>query len=158
MTVDDSKLDHWLESQEARKHLSEPDQRELPLNGGGGDGTSDGMATMKDYVDARDEAVEARLMAKLDTVISRLDGLPSKNNLDDNRQSVIRNIWGGVITGFVAILAVLAFGGDRFDGGLSVSPQLASMQNNQAVTDQRQDAQANVLDQKLDVIIKQTAK
>jgi hypothetical protein len=135
---------------------------ELPLKGGGGGGTYGGMDALKDYIDARDQAVEARLTAKFDAVLSRLDTLketlPSKTAFDDNRKSLVNTIIGTGIAIFVGMLAVLAFGGDRFDGGLSVSPELAAMNASQSTVDKRQDDQMKVMDDKLNIIIKQTAK
>jgi hypothetical protein len=95
--------------------------------------------SLKDYVDARDEAVESRMSAKLET-------LPTKNT-----------VWGAVATGIGLLAALIAFGGDRFDGGVSVSPTIAKLQVEQAKRDADQDAQLKLMDQKLDVLIRQTA-
>ena len=120
------------------------------------------MVTMREYVDKADEAVEARLNAKLDTVLSRLDdiksSLPSATILDNNRKSVINNIWGTGVALLAALLGILAFAGDRFDGGMSVSPALSEIARKQAAVDRKQDAVAGLADDKLDVIINQTAQ
>jgi len=97
------------------------------------------VVPVKDYIDARDDAIESRLVQKLDT-------LPTKGT-----------IWGAAGTIVALLLAVAAFAGDRFDGGMSASSLLAEQAEQQAATDQAQDAQLQVMNQKLDILIKQTA-
>lgn len=106
--------------------------------GGGGDGI-DQSVSIKDYVDARTDAVESRINLKL-------SGLATKGS-----------VWGAAGTVLGIILAVLAFGSDRFNGGLSVSLVVAEAQKAQAETDKKQDAQLAVMNDKLDILIKQTA-
>lgn len=96
--------------------------------------------SLREYVDKADEAVESRL-------VSKLDRLPTKGT-----------VWGAVATAVAIILASLAFASDRFNGGLSVSPVIAASQSQQAAVDKKQDAQMAVMDTKLDILIKQTAK
>ena len=100
----------------------------------------DPYTALKDYADARDDAVESRLSANLEK-------LPTKST-----------IWAAAGTIVGLLLAVAAFAGDRFDGGMTVSPQLEAARKAQADIDAKQDAQAAVLNQKLDIIIKQTSK
>lgn len=114
----------------------------MPDDGGGPTVES----LMKDYIDARDDAVESRLSAKLDK-------LPTKGTV----WGAVAAIIGAIFTALAITLGVIAFGGDRFDAGMSISPAMAAAQQNQAAIDQRQDAQMNVMDQKLDIIIRQTA-
>ncbi|MEJ6008661.1 hypothetical protein [Novosphingobium aquae] len=109
------------------------------FGGGRGGAPMDPMVPLKDYVDARDEAVETR-------VNGRLDKLPTKGT-----------VWGAVATGIGLLLAALAFGGDRFDGGVGASGLLRGQAEKQAETDASQDAKLLVMDQKLDILIKQTA-
>lgn len=104
---------------------------ELPLFGGGGGGISGPMISLKDYVDKADEAVETRLTAKLDTLSTK------------------QTVWAAVATILGVLLAVLAFGGDRFDAGLS----LVTQQKTQEARDDRQDRSLQAIDQKLDKII-----
>ena len=89
------------------------------------------MISIKDYVDKADEAVETRLAAKLETLSTK------------------QTVWAAVATILGVLLAVLAFGGDRFDAGLS----LAEQQRGQAVRDNQQDQSLQAIDQKLDKII-----
>lgn len=104
---------------------------ELPLSGGGGGGTFGPMVPIKDYVDKADEAVETRLGAKLEKLSTK------------------QTVWAAVATILGVLLAVLAFGGDRFDAGLS----LAAQQQVQAARDNEQDRALRAIDQKLDRIL-----
>ena len=123
------------------------DQVELPLHGGGGGGPMDSVSLMKAYTDARDDALESRLSAKLDKLLT-----------SSQMWAGVVTVIGGVFTLVTAALAVLAFGGDRFDGGASVSPQLDASHRAQLIVDDNQDAKAALMDQKLDLIIRQTSK
>ena len=93
---------------------------------------------MKDYVDSRDDAVEARIAAKLDK-------LPTK-----------ATVWGAVASGVGTLLALLAFAGDRFDGGVALSPSISKMKDEQQERDRQQDAKLVGIDKKLDVLIEQS--
>ncbi|MDG2003881.1 MAG: hypothetical protein P8J20_11170 [Novosphingobium sp.] len=104
-----------------------------------GGGPMDTSVNMKDYVDARDDAIESRLSTKLDK-------LPTRST-----------VWGAVATGVGLILAALAFGGDRFDGGVGAGGLLQDQAGKQAATDEAQDAKLELMNQKLDILIKQTA-
>jgi hypothetical protein len=110
---------------------------------GGGRGPVDPKVSMKDYVDARDDAIESRLSAQLDK-------LPTA-------ASMRNNIWGAALTVLGILLAILAFGGDRFEAGMSVSPQIVAGQQAQRKTDDSQDARLEMMDRKLDILINQTA-
>jgi len=123
-----------------------PISPEPDFGGGKGGGPMDPSVSMKDHLDARDAALESRLGAKLDK-------LPSEARM----WGMVVSILGGTFVLFVGFLAVLSFAGDRFDGGMSVSPAIAAVQQNQAQVDQRQDAQMAIADRKLDIIIQQTA-
>lgn len=103
----------------------------------------DPIGVLKEYVDARDDAVESRLSTKLDK-------LPSQGTL-------ILNVWGGVVAIIATVLAVLAFGADRFDGGLGASALVQDSQEAQAKTDKEQDTKLQLMDDKLDLILQQTA-
>jgi hypothetical protein len=130
-----------------QKRNAEMAQELSSLKGGGGGGTSDTMIPIKDYVDARDEAVETRLSAKLDKLPTSKDAW-----------GLVRATVGGVLAIVVAAMAFIAFAGDRFNAGMDVSPQFEAMNASYAKIDNRQDEQINAMDAKLDVIINQTAK
>lgn len=86
---------------------------------------------MKDYVDAKTEATEARLLSKLEQLSTK------------------STIWGAVATGTAIILAVLAFAGDRFDAGMSTADQRAM----QIERDDKQEAAVRSINDKLDKLI-----
>lgn len=140
MSVDNSRQDAWAQMQARNRPILSSEEPELPLYGGGGSGPMEPQITIKDYVDARDDAIETRLSGKLDK-------LPTKGT-----------VWGAVATGIGLLAALLAYGGDRFDGGVSVSPTIAKLQTQQEIRDKEQDAKLELMNQKLDVLIRQTAK
>lgn len=135
--VDESKRDYWLKAHEARdrKDARAEKNEPEPLKGGGGGGTSEGMVPLKDYVDAKDDAVESRLTAKL-------DGLATND-------SIRKNVWGAAAAILAVLIGLAAFGGDRFDAGLS----LADQRESQLRRDVTQDENLRRIDQKLDLII-----
>jgi len=139
MVIDDSRKPEWERQQRERGRAVE---KAVTLQFGGGGGTSgpmDPSVSIKDYVDARDEAIETRLFAKLDSV-------PTKGT-----------VWAAMGTAVGILLAVAAFAGDRFDGGLGMSSVMSQLEEKQQVTDKAQDAKLELMDQKLDILIKQTA-
>ena len=103
------------------------------LKSGGGGGTSDGMVSLKEYVDKADEAVETRLNAKLDKL--------------STKESTSRTVWGAAATVLGILLAVAAFAGDRFDSGFGVRSAFDSVLADQRKRDETQD-------RKLDEILK----
>ncbi len=109
---------------------------------GGGGGGMESSVPMKEYVDARDDAIESRLAGKFDR-------LPGKGALWGGVAATI----GGIFTAVAIILASLSFGSDRFNDGLSVSPILAKIQEDQRKTDLAQDAKLELMDRKLDILI-----
>ena len=138
MSVDESKLADW-QGMQARHGGLKAEEPELDLKGGGGGGTLDDMIPLKEYVDARDDAVESRLSQKLDKLSTK------------------GTIWTAVATAVGVTLAVLAFGGDRFDTGLAISPAFQEAAFTQATVDNRQDANITELNKKLDILIVRTA-
>lgn len=136
MSVDTSQTAVWRQMQAERTAASSNDP-ELLLYGGGGGGPMD--SATKDYVDARDDAVESRLGRQLDKVATK------------------GTIWTAVASGIGILAALLAYGGDRFDGGVSVSPTMAKIQNEQLERDKKQDVQLELIEQKIDILIKQSS-
>jgi hypothetical protein len=132
-------MPEWKAIRDA-KHPPEP---ELPLHGGGGGGTYTGMVPIKDYVDKADEALETRLMARIDTLATKADVTASQS-------STRANIWGAVGALFLGTLAVLGFASDRFDSGFS----MADKQQQQLQRDASQDAANKTRDQKFDEILR----
>lgn len=112
--------------------------------GGGGAGPMEPTVNMKDYVDARDAELEAKLLSKLGTLATS--------------NEVRNNIWGAVVTIIVMVLAILAFGGDRFDGGIAADAMMDAAKEDQQVVDRRQDQKLNDMDRKLDVLLERSSK
>ncbi len=108
MSVDDSRLGAWVEMQQQHR----PPEPELPLKGGGGGSTSDGMESrisrLEVLVDVTREDLRD-IKGDLKAVLDRLNQMPSKSDLDTWR-------WQWVATA-VAIIA-LTVGG--ITGGLSL--------------------------------------
>lgn len=113
------------------------------FGGGSGTGGMEPTTNWKDYVDAKDEACESRLTSKFDK-------LPTADTMRNN-------IWGAAIAIIATLLGILAFGGDRFDGGVGAGGLVSQMKVEQQATDKAQDAKLDLMDQKLDILIKQTA-
>jgi hypothetical protein len=112
-----------------------------------GSGDGGGMdADQERYINAKVDAVRAQNDARFAEVLTRLEHLPST-------ASLAWIIAGAVVTTVGLILGILAFGGDRFDGGVQVSS--ASVQ--QAI-DAREIAEQNAeqveaLNGKLDTLL-----
>jgi len=91
----------------------------------------------------------------------KFDGMNSRVNqkLSDlpTAGQIRNNIWGAAAAVLGIILAALAFGGDRFDGGLGASSLLHEQAEQQAQKDADQDGRLALIDQKLDILIKQTS-
>lgn len=92
----------------------------------------------KEYVDLKAEVVAAQNNARFAEVLAEIKGLRS----DIATKPSSWQVWGAALTGFGAILAVLAFAGDRFDGGIS----LADQRQEQIQRDTAQDAIIKRLD------------
>jgi len=92
-----------------------------PTKGGGSGGPTVDAHT-KDYVDGLTAATRAENDKRFSQILDKLDGLPSKNS-----QTV--TILGAAGALFLGLLAVLAFAGDRFDGGMSASTDAAVSQS-----------------------------
>jgi hypothetical protein len=127
-----------VEFSRTRPYLEPPSVNQTTTGGGSG-GSMEQMIPIKEYVDARDDAVESRLQ-------QRLDKLSTKTT-----------VWQAAATIIGLLLAALAFGGDRFDGGVGASVLLREQAEKQAKTDQAQDAKLEQMNGKLDILIKQTS-
>lgn len=135
MSLDDSRRSDWLAMQR-RLGRSKEQEPELPLHGGGSGGTYDGMVPIKDYVDARDEAVESRLKAKLDTLATK------------------GTIWGAVATAVAVAVTIISFAGDRFDSGIGMADQRQA----QIQRDNAQDKAVADINRKLDILVAAQSK
>jgi len=117
------------------------------FGGGSGGGPMEPKVPLKDYVDAQDSAVESRIS-------ERLGGLAKADDIKSIRQ----NIWSAAGTVVAILLTMLAIAGDRFDGGVGASSLLREQAAVQESKDKAQDAQLELVNQKLDILIKQTAE
>lgn len=70
------------------------------------------------YIDVKTEATRAQNDAKFTEVISKIDNFPKP--LTWQQAAAV------MITGIGVMLAILAFAGDRFDGGMAVSTDAAT--------------------------------
>lgn len=99
-------------------------------------GTYDGMEpASKEYVDLKLEAALAPILAKLDTI--------EKNQISPWQ------VWGAALTGFGAVLAVLAFGSDQFGLGSGLSDQRFE----QLQLDQAQDEKLDAVISRIDALL-----
>lgn len=96
----------------------------------------------REYVDLKLETAMTRIDGKFDVLNERLRGIDEKLA----RQPGWWSILGAVIIGVGIILAALAFGGDRFDGGLNLSTQMQE----QLERDRRQDERLEAILDRLD--------
>ena len=91
---------------------------------------------MKDYVDARIDAVRSDLSAKVTGFEAKLDTFPARM-----QWTVVTGAAATVVATVGLIIAVIAFGGDRFDGGIGLGGQYneAIQQNQDAIEDLKTD-------------------
>ena len=103
------------------------------MSGGtGGDGT----ITWKDYVDAQDNQTRAQNEARFAEVLTGIRAVESQVR---DKPGVLWLIGVGA-AGFLAVLALLAFGGDRFDGGFNAGNAVSVFLEAQTARDADQDA------------------
>lgn len=99
---------------------AEKPRRAYSYGGNGGDGMD---TTQKDYVDARLDSVRAQNDARFAEVIAKLEKMPSIG-------AMAAMIAGATVTIVGLIVGVLAFGGDRFDGGISAADIVVQSKEN----------------------------
>lgn len=105
MSVDDSRLADW----KAKQAKHRPEEPRLPLKGGGGDGTYDGMdsrvARLEVLVDVAREDLRD-IKGDLRTVLTRLNDMPLKADLATWRWQ-----WLGTGVALFAIIVGTILGG-----------------------------------------------
>lgn len=104
--------------------------------GGSGGGDDSPELTLRDYVDAQDEKTRAQNETQFVRIESKLDNLK------------VPSIWqiaGLIVAAIGFVFAILAYAGDRFDGGLSASSMIHQMKGDQIERDQAQDQRLNRL-------------
>ena len=105
---------------------------------GGGGGTTTVTPETKRYVDAKTEGTRAQNDARFAEVLTKIDTLP-KPMTWQQCAAVIASALG-------IMLAILAFAGDRFDGGMSVSTDAATTKEIAAQNSKSIDALAMSVD------------
>lgn len=100
------------------------------------------------YIDAKSDAVRAQNDARFAEVLTEL-------RLIRETSVTRKEMWSATGTGVAVVLgtllAALAFAGDRFDAGITLSPALQEARNEQATVDGKQD-------EKLDLVIEQLGR
>lgn len=104
-----------------------------------------------DAVDAKIAAAEARTDTKFAQLRGDLQRLPSRAQMQADATSLRNNVWGAALTALAITLAVVAFGGDRFDAGMGAGSAVAPVVEQQKARDAAQD-------QKLDEILRRLPK
>lgn len=90
-------------------------ERQATLQHGGGGGTSGGM----DIIDAKIAAAEARTDTKFAEVLGELKAMRSDMSHMPSTWAMVGTMGGFAVVIVTVILAVMAYGGDRFDGGVA---------------------------------------
>lgn len=115
-----------------RKHLSRQiGDQSAPLRGNGGGGRLPPV----DATDAKISAAEARTDTKFAELRRDLDQFATRETVWRGVASVI----AAIVTAVGIILAVLAYGGDRFDAGVGAGGALAPYAEQQRSRDDQQD-------------------
>ena len=83
--------------------------------------------TTKDYIDRSMDTVRAQNDARFAEVLGEIKDIGQRLQHIENIQLTARQLWGAVLTGAATVLGVmlaaLAFGSDRFDGGVGLADQ-----------------------------------
>lgn len=112
---------------------------------------------LKDYVDARTDAVRAQNDARFAEVISKIDGLAAKIDHINTNAITWQGVWGAAAASTAAVaaivLAVLTISGDRFDGGMTARGVIDSVLRTQSARDDDQDARLDSILLKMDALI-----
>lgn len=93
-------------------------------------------------ITARLDATEARIGESLARMEASIGGIKSELDKKPDLQSLIITVATGVVSVIGILIGVLAFGGDRFDGGVQLSS--VSVQQAQDAREVAQDALAGV--------------
>lgn len=125
---------------------------ELELSGGGtsrgGDILEDRISTQA-YIDRSMDAVRAQNDARFGEVLSEIKGLGTRLDHIEKGQISPWQVWAAALTGFGAVLAVLAFAGDQFGLGSN----LADQRFEQLQLDQSQNERIESILSRLDALL-----
>lgn len=103
-------------------------------SGGGGGDSRGGRGVDSEtqrYVDLKTEATRAQNDARFAEVRSDLAAIGAKLDSAPSRWTVV----GAAVSLFLGLLAVLAFAGDRFDGGMSAADLVVQQRENSSRLD-----------------------
>lgn len=92
--------------------------------------------TSKDYIDRSMDAVRAQNDARFAEVLAQIGGIGTRLDAIERSQFSPWHVWGAALTGFLGVLAILAFGGDQFGLGSSLADQrLEQLERDKAQTE-----------------------
>lgn len=101
------------------------------------------------YIDRSMDAVRAQNDARFAEVLTEIKGVGVRLDHIEKGQISPWQVWGAALTSFLAVLAVLAFGGDQFGLGAG----LAEQRQGQIVRDQAQDEKLTEIITRLDALL-----
>ena len=110
-------------------------------HGGGGERPTVDTET-RNYVDARTEATRSQNEAQFARIMARLEQTPTTREL-------VKWIVGSAIALFTAFVAVLAFGGDRFDSGVAAAT--LAFENSEEARENSEEAREIAEDNRKDI-------
>lgn len=120
------------------------------LKTGGGGGTSGFMdPASKEYVDLKTALTSAQNDARFSEVLSEIRSLRDLIEGKPSTWQMVGAVFAGAATILGVILAALAYGGDRFDGGIGLADQRQEQL--------RRDAAQDALISRLDVLLARQA-
>lgn len=113
--------------------------------------------TQKDYIDRSMDAVRAQNDARFDKVLNEIKTLETKIDAIKSDAITWKGVWGAAAATTAAVgslvLAVMAIGGDRFDGGMAASGVVSGVLQRQEERDQRQDEAMSEILSRIDALL-----
>ena len=121
--------------------------------GGGGDGGSGIDMATKDYIDAKLETARAERREDMARIEGQLGVLMAEVTSRPTTGTVLFATFTSAITIIGIVVAVLAYGGDRFDGGVQMTGAVVEdvVENREAVQSNAEAIEA--VDDKLDLLL-----
>lgn len=108
------------------------------ISGGGGDGDGTMTVGIKDYVDAKNEALESRVGGEFAALRADIEALPAK---------MILTVAAGVVAAVALVFAIWAYTDDRMDSGIAFGGSFgAQVEQNRANMDSLQQDVSKILD------------
>lgn len=135
-----------LAQAEAEARFAQTDEADHLISRGRGGTLPPMEPASREYVDLKTALVSAQNDARFSEVLSEIKGLRQDISGKPSTWQMVGAIFAGAATILGVILAVLAYGGDRFDGGVGIADQ----RQEQSERDADQDAVIRRLDALLD--------